>query len=286
MKTRKRHHFHQLLAATLAVGSTFQMIAPVLADGTAPGTQIKNSATATFTDGTNNYNATSNEIVITVAEVAGINIGAQSPSVTNPNAGDTLYVDYLITNTGNDPTQFFIPGVATLSNTTAFSQNGNIQIVEVNGTALGTPTNVPTAGDTTGNLLGTTGATSGSIPANPGTGTTGTIKVRIPIKVSATATAGQTLTVALGDTNPVNGENVDRTGNVGTKDVYTVDNPNGVGGESNSTPPINGVREAMATSLPITVNARQQAFATVLDALSSYNNNNTPNDLSDDIMSG
>ncbi len=278
MKTHKRHHFHQLLAATLAVGSTFQMIAPVLADGTAPGTQIKNSATATFTDGTTNYNATSNEIVITVAEVAGINITAQTPSVTNPNAGDTLFVDYLITNTGNDPTQFFIPGVATLSNTTAFSQNGPIQIVEVNGTALGTPKDVPNAGDNTGNLLGTMGATSGSIPAN------GTIKVRIPIKVSASAIAGQTLTVALGETSPANGQNQDRTGNAGTKDVYTVDNANGVGGETNSTSPSNGVREAMATSTPITVNARQQAFATVLKALSSYNNNNTPNNLLDDTL--
>lgn len=281
MKPRKNQHFKQLLAATLAVSSSFGMVAPVLAQ-TAAGSDIKNSATATFSDGTTNpdgtpkiYNATSNEVVIKVAEVAGISITAQPPSVTNPNSGDTLYVDFLITNTGNDPTQFFIPGTATLNSTTpgAFTLNGPLQIVAVNGTNLPTAVSVPTAGDTTGNLL-----PNGSIAPN-----TGTITVRVPVKVTNAATQGNTLTVSLGNTATANTDNQDQTADIDTNDVYTKDNADGATGETNGAPS-NGVREAMKTSTTISVAARQQAFATVLKAVSSYNPNNTPNVLTDDIL--
>lgn len=275
--------YRTLVAAALIANGIFQLVAPALAEGTAAGSDIKNTATATFSDGTTTYNATSNEIVITVAEIAGINITSQTPSVPAPTAGDTLYVDYVITNTGNDPTQFFIPGSATLSNTTAFSQNGPLQIVAVNGTALGTPVNVPTAGGNTGDTA-LLGPTQGSIAPNPGTGTTGTITVRVPIKVSATATAGQSLKVSLGDTATPDQQNQPETATPGTKDVYTVDNTNGVGGETNATAPTNGTREAMATSSTITVNARQQAFAAVLKAVSSYSGGTDANSLLDDVL--
>lgn len=296
MKIRKIKHFQQFLAATLAVSSSFGIVAPVIAD-TAAGQAIKNTATATFKDDDeNSYNSTSNEVVITVAEVASIMVKANTPSVTNPNAGDTLFIDYVITNNGNDPTQFFIPGNARLSNTTAFEQDTtkSIQIVAVNlnGTPVTTSVNVPKPGDittnTTGKLLqGVSGTNNGSIP--PG----GTITVRVPIKVLPTATAGQILRVSLGETaNPpdltdstyqTKTQNQDRTGNEGTKDVYTVDNADGTTGETNGAP-VNGVREAMATSDAITVNARQQAFSTVLKAVSSYSTGAKPNDVSDDVL--
>lgn len=276
--------YRTLVAAALITNGIFQLVAPALAEGTAAGQPISNTATATFSDGTTTYNATSNEIVITVAEVAGINITSQTPSVPAPNAGDTLYVDYVITNTGNDPTQFFIPGNATLNNTTAFSQNGPLQIVARDGTALGTPVNVPAAGGNTGDAA-LLGPTNGSIAPNPGTGTTGTITVRVPIKVLATATAGQTLKVSLGDTATPDLQNQPETATPGTKDVYTVDNTtSGVGGETNATAPTNGTREAMATSSTITVNARQQAFATVLKAVSSYSGGADANSLLDDVL--
>lgn len=252
------------------------MISPVLAQ-VAAGTDIKNTATATFSDGTTTYNATSNEVVIKVAEVAGISVTAQNPSVTNPNSGDTLFVDYVITNTGNDPTQFFIPGTATLSDTIKFSQDGEIKIVAVNGTNLGVPVNVPSAGGDSGTLLSATN--NGSIL--PGE----TITVRVPIKVLTGAIAGDTLNVSLGNTSTANAQNQNRTSNENnTLDIYTVDNANGVGNETNATAPINGVREAMATSSTITVNARQQAFAAILKAVSSYSNNTTPNNLTDDVL--
>jgi hypothetical protein len=286
MKLRPNSSHRHLLAVSLAAASAFYSIAPVFADGTAAGTSIKNTATGTFSDGTTTYNTTSNTVTIEVSEIAGISVAAQPPSNPSPNGNDTLYVEFLITNTGNDPTQFFIPKDATLSNTTAFSQNGPIQIVEVNGTALAPAAFVDvvagggfTDGNTTGNLLG---AAPGSFAANPGTGAIGTIKVRVPIKVSPTATAGTNLTVSLGETNPANSNNLTQV--AGTKDLYTVDNTNGVGGETNATAPSNGIREAMSTSTTITVNARLQSFVAVLKAVSGYSNNNTPNMLTDDTI--
>ncbi len=267
----------QLLAATLMIGGAWSIVLPVLADGTKAGTQIDNRATATYGDGTTGttYNATSNTVTIKVAEVAGITLTAQSPSKLSPNAGDTLYVDFVITNVGNDPTRFFIPGVAKLSNATSFSQNGKLQIVEVNGTALGTAIDVPTNGDNTGNLL-SSDATKGSFAPSE------TLKVRVPIKVNNTALKNDKTTVSLGDTNPTDAQNVDFVS--GTNDVYTVDNPD----PSTITDEVPGApaieREAMATSAEITVNSRLQAFATILKAVASYSNNNTPGILSDDTL--
>lgn len=40
-----------LLATTLAVAGVFNMVSAVLAEGTAAGTPISNTATATYTDG-------------------------------------------------------------------------------------------------------------------------------------------------------------------------------------------------------------------------------------------
>ncbi|BAZ18100.1 hypothetical protein NIES4071_99830 [Calothrix sp. NIES-4071] len=280
MKTRRDTYFRRFLAASLLVSSSFGAILPVLAQ-VASGTEIKNTATATFSDGTNTYNATSNEVVITVAEVAGITITAQTPSVTNPNAGAQVYVDFVITNTGNDPTQFFIPGIATLTGTAATgSAVGTLQIMAVNGTNLSTPVNVPGAGGSTGTLLA-----NNSISPTIGAG--GTITVRVPVTVAPGATQGQTINVTLGEianpADPTKTQNLDRTGNENqTKDVYTVDNNNGQGGETNATAPINGVREAMTTSSTITVNARLQAFSTVLKAVS--HTPGAPNDISDDIL--
>jgi hypothetical protein len=280
----KNQKLRQFIAAILLLSSSLGTISPVLAQ-VAAGSPIKNTATAKFKDdGGTEYNSTSNEIVIKVAEVAGINITAQTPSAINPNVGDTLYVDFVITNTGNDPTQFFIPGTATLSDTTNFSQNGKLQIVAVNGTNLVTAVDVPNAGDNTGDLL-----TNGSIPANFGNATNGKITVRVPIKVAiGAAVSGKTLTVSLGNTSTKDTQDKERsividTNDVNTNDVYTVDNADKITDETAGTPQ-NGDREAMATSSTITVNARQQAFATVLKAISSYSTGVKPEEVSDDIL--
>ncbi|HTL90284.1 MAG TPA: hypothetical protein VL134_12865, partial [Leptolyngbya sp.] len=271
---------HQLLAATLVISGSLSGIQSAIAQSTTAGTTISNTATATYSDGTTTYNATSNTVTVKVAEVPGINITVNAPTNAMPNAGDTLTVDFVISNVGNDPTQFFIPGTATLVDGTNFSINGQLQIVAVDGTVLPTPKDVPTNGDTTGNLLG---IPPGSIAVAPGGASkVGTVTVRVPIKVSPSAPANANTTVALGETATPNAQNVDRGNNISTKDVYTVDNPDTVAGETPGV--LTQVNEAMATSSTITVNARLQAFAAVLKAVSSYNNNGTANVLTDDTL--
>jgi hypothetical protein len=299
MKTSNNARLRRALVTTLVMGTSLHM-APVWADGTPAGVPITNKATATFTDGTTDpltgqptaYATTSNEVVITVSEVAGIALAAQTPANQSPIAGATTTVDFVITNTGNDPTQFFIPDLATLSNG-AFSQVGTTQIVAVNGINL--PANalitVPNGGGATGTLLG---AGPGSFKAaDPIAGTpAGTVTIRVTIQVapgtpdttSTTVTIGNTATASATPQNDT--RNSDRAPNIGTKDIYTFDNTaaSAVTGEGNAIAPNNGVRESMVTSLPITVGARPQAFAAVLKSVSAYTNNNTPNNPNDDTL--
>lgn len=284
------------LAMTLVLGAALPTTS-VWAAPTPAGSPIVNKATATFTDGTTTYDTTSNEVVISVAEIAGLALEAQPPvKLSNPSlpivAGDTLYVDFVITNLGNDPTQFFIPGQATLSDGVNFSQNGPIQIVGVNGTALTTAVAVPNAGGLTGALLT---PAQGSMRAADSTLVSplpaGTLTIRVPIRVATTAASGST-TVTIGRTataaTPDAGNDtrsLDRT-SIDTADLYTSDNPasdpTGTR-EANGTLPTNGVREAMATSQPIAIGSRLQAFATVLKA-QSYSTGADPNLLADDRL--
>lgn len=46
----QRQCYQSLVATALLTGSLFQLIAPVLADGTTAGTSISNTATATYED--------------------------------------------------------------------------------------------------------------------------------------------------------------------------------------------------------------------------------------------
>ncbi|MBW4527020.1 MAG: hypothetical protein KME18_17825 [Phormidium tanganyikae FI6-MK23] len=264
---------HKLLAATFVIGSSLSGVQTALAQ-TAAGTTISNTATATYSDGTTTYNATSNTVTVKVAEVPGINIVAQSPSNSTPIPGTTITVDFDITNVGNDPTQFFIPGKVKLSDGTNFEQVGDLQIISVNGTTVSA--SVPADGGETGALLGANGSIAVS----------GVVRVRATILVRPTAIATSTTTVSLGNTITPNAQNVphDPTTNAGGKDidVHTVDNADTVAGETPGV--ITQINEAMATSTAITVNARLQAFATLLKATSSYSNNNTPSVLTDDTL--
>jgi hypothetical protein len=261
------------LIAALVMGGTLQYIAPALAGSL----DIVNKASATYTDGTTTYNATSNTVTITVAEKAGITIVADTPSNTAPMAGETLYVDFTITNDGGDPTQFFIPDTATLSST-KFEIDGDLRVMSVNGAAQGTNGAgivVPAGGQRTGAFTFTGAGAGGSIPVGQ------TVVVRVPIKVLAGALTTDELRVSLGDTatapaSPayasVNNEAYVAGTGTTKKDVYTLDNPASpaVTGEYPGVLTTAEEREAMATSALIKVQARNQAFATVLKANGTY----------------
>lgn len=271
MKSHLRWTSRQLLATTLLVSGVLPLAMPVLADGTAAGTQISNTATAKYEDPTNpgvQIDATSNRVDVTVAEVAGVTVTPLA--ITDTNGGtvlpsDTVNYDYRITNVGNDPTQLFIPGSATV---TGPGTAGTLQISTNGGTSF---TDVPAAGLTTS-----------SIPAGS------SVIVRVSVIVNALAPSGAPISVRLGDTGPNDNSATtqnqpDATDGATAAEVRTVDNLNGaVTGEAAGSP-TNGEREASAVQ-QILVGSQPQAFATVLKTHTNYSDNSTPNTLTDDVL--
>jgi hypothetical protein len=272
MKTARTNKiYRQLIAASVIAGGLFQLAAPVLAI-TAAGTNISNTATATYEDPDGNpIDATSNTVEIKVAEVAGITVtpnsvskagGSPGPTI---NTGDTVNFDYNITNTGNDTTKFFIPSAPSLvEGATA----GTIQIVAFDPDGptgplapitLATPVNV-TAGADTGTLLAAVAqANNGVIPVGA------SLIVRVPVTVTAD-TSGAPIKVVLGNT----GANDNSEGTQNQPDapdtalpseIRTVDPATGTGETAGA--PVNGEREASAFQ-EIFLAAAPKAFAKVL----------------------
>ncbi|OYD93792.1 hypothetical protein CDG76_17610 [Nostoc sp. 'Peltigera membranacea cyanobiont' 210A] len=262
-KQRKLYQF--LVATSLLTGSFFQFLAPVLADGTTAGTSISNTATATYEDpnspGTT-INATSNTVVVTVAEVAGITVtgsGVTDNNGGNVAVGDLLIYTYSLTNVGNDPTKFHIPNQATTTGPGTVSgtlpNGGTVNNLQYSTDGGQTWINVPQGGVDTP-----------SVPVN------GTVLVRVPVTVQAGAQTNDVITVTLGNT-PGDAQNQLRSPDGG--DVFTVDNPDGSAGEVSGTP-VNGTREASATEqIKVGLTVKTYALATILKIRSGYNNAGT-----------
>ncbi|MEH1977376.1 MAG: hypothetical protein V7L02_30010 [Nostoc sp.] len=267
---KQRKLYQSLVGTALLTGSFFQFLAPVLADGTTAGTSISNTATATYEDpnspGTT-INATSNTVVVTVAEVAGITVTASgvtdatsSPTNTTVQVGDLLIYTYNLTNVGNDPTKFHIPNQATTTGPGTVSgtlpNGGTANSLQYSTDGGQTWTNVPQGGVDTP-----------SVPVG------GTVLVRVPVTVQAGAQTNDIITVTLGNT-PGDAQNQLRSPDGG--DVFTVDNPDGsVVGEVLGTP-VNGTREASATEqIKVGLTVKTYALATILKIRSGYNNAGT-----------
>ncbi|MBD2101035.1 hypothetical protein [Leptolyngbya sp. FACHB-261] len=291
-KTTLQYCYRPLLAAAFIVGGNFQLLAPAFAAGTVAGTSISNTATATYTDPNNPtqpINATSNTVVIKVAEVAGITVTSLGTTDTTPATpsvvGDTINYGYKVTNVGNDATLFFVPGTATVSGT-ATATAGTVQIVgymDANGTRTNiTAVNVPAGGASTAALgiqIGTNPV--GAIPAGY------SLIVEVPVTINSGAT-NSSITVVLGNTgantNAADSQNqpypTAPTGN----DLYTVDGPDGTPTDVEADgAPINGQREASASET-LQVGATPVAFATILKTNGGYSNAGTPATLNDDLI--
>ncbi len=240
-----------LLALALVGVALIPAAVPARADGTAAGTVISNTATATYADpnspGTT-LNATSNTVSVTVAEVAGITVTGLGATDTaggsNVLPGHLVNYDYKVTNIGNDPTGFFIPSAATI---TGPGTAGTIQISYDNGT---TWTNVTGAGMTTTSVVAT-----------------GSVRVRVPVTINANAATGATVAVLLGNTgandNSPGTQNQPFPTAPAGNDLYTQDVADGgAAGEINGAP-VNGEREASATQ-QVTIGSQPQAFALLL----------------------
>jgi uncharacterized repeat protein (TIGR01451 family) len=299
--SRPRHRIHSItklpdllirlvLVSSIATLGSGNLLPAVIAAPLSAGTTIKNTAVGSFVD--EDAPATtvptvveSNEVTVTVAEIAGINVTSAGVSeaaatVANAgsyqgdgtiNAGDIVYYDYLITNVGNDPTQFFIPGSpANVSSGGTFNPNNPIQVIAYNLTgnnvAPTTAVTVPAGGSVTGptTATATTGgllAKNGIIP--PG----GSITIRVPIKINTTATVNQSVSVIMGNTSP-NDNSIATQNQVyqnnSNQDIYTQDNPDGTTNAANvvietAGDPLNGDSTLNGNT---TNNHRQEASAT------------------------
>lgn len=175
---------------------------------TAANTDIKNVATATYSDGTNSYSAVSNEVTVTVAKVGGLAItpdGQTDPAVVAGQTGITK--TFTVTNTGN------------FSETVNFLASGGS--VTVSGPATITSATV------NGVDILTNAAAVQQVLAQGASAT-----VVVTYSVNSSAAAGSTIQVFLGDaTTGTNFDNVAADGS--TNEVATLD-----GGA------VNGAREA------------------------------------------
>jgi hypothetical protein len=221
-----------LLALTCAFG------AAALAQQTAGGTQISNTATASYEDGGGTtYNTSSLPVVVTVANVAGLAItpdgGGGSVVAGNTNAS----VVFTVTNTGN------------FSDTVTFQGNGGSLIVggAINLTNV-TEAFVDANGDGNFNgadvniLTNPLPVTSASVAAN------GSISVVVKYNVPASATGS--VTIQLGDT-PGGGNGDNAVADLSANEVR------------NTTAGVNGRSEGRGNySVSILVDATLQTYLT------------------------
>ncbi|MFE4107812.1 beta strand repeat-containing protein [Almyronema epifaneia] len=259
------------LAKFLIAAGLLQTALPVLAQVTSAGTQITNQATAEF-NYVNNLgvnvlnNATSNTVSVEVAEVAGITVSSQGVTDTSGGTvapGDSLIYRFQVTNLGNDATRFFLPGQAVVSGSATLTTI----TADLNGDGT-FETTIPSTGLVT-NVIGVGEA----------------IDVNVTVQVAPTAATGDSISVQFGNTAP--NDNTAATQNqpdapdsAGVDEVRTVDAANGAPGETDGSP-LNGEREASAVQTA-TVAAKPQAFATLLNVRSNYDDNGTANAINDD----
>ena len=269
-KTNSKSSFYRLIAATLTISGVSSLL-PYLAIAqvvppTPANTQILNRASGTYVDPNNPLipiNATSNTVTVTVAEVAGItNVPAGIIDVNGGSVslGDVVNFDFLVTNTGNAPSNIVFPAVANI--TTVGLNAGTLEYqldLNNNGDFLD-----PGEGLQTGSFTTTTPIPAGS-----------SVRVRVVGTVTAAA-AGAPVSVRLGDTGandnsagtqnqPDSGLEPPLVGVDGTNanEVRTVN----VGPDA----PVNGEREASAIQATTVATAvRNVALATVLKARTAY----------------
>lgn len=192
-KTFRWQAYKPLLATGLAIAGLFNMVGAVVAEGTLAGTPISNTATATYDDGTGTppIDAVSNTVTINVAEVAGLTVTSSGFDDDNGGSiveGDTLFYDFLVTNTGNAPTYVFVPGANNIGVT-----NGNITSVDiVNPTTGAVIEAIDPAGEST------QGGALDAIAVD--TGFTVRVTVTAALDNPAGGSTGQSVEVRFGDT--------------------------------------------------------------------------------------
>ncbi len=276
----RRRYLRPLVSASLILGSLFQLAVPVFADGTDAGIQIRNQSEATYEDPNNpdvEINATSNTVIVEVAEVAGLLVtpdGVNDENLGSIATGDVLQFDFEITNIGNEETNIAIPGL----------DNITINGLDTDPAAVPAPITVTADLDGDGTFetpIPPTGLTTSTpILADQ------SIKVRVEGTVSEDV-AGAPINVQLGDTgandnSPATQNQPDEPGGSNDNEVRTVD-------ADPTEAPVNGEREGAAfQEVLLSTEIKELATITVLkriigpSTIALVDNSGSPDDASDD----
>lgn len=288
-KTNSKSSFYRLIAATLTISGVSSLL-PYLAIAqvvppTPANTQILNRASGTYVDPNNPLipiNATSNTVTVTVAEVAGItNVPAGIIDVNGGSVslGDVVNFDFLVTNTGNAPSNIVFPAVANIT-TVGLSTAPGPGTLEYR-LDLNNDGDFQDLGEglQTGSFTTTTPIPAGS-----------SVRVRVVGTVTAAA-AGAPVSVRLGDTgandNTAGTQNQPDSGaepplTTGTDPVAGAAEIRTVNVAPDA--PVNGEREASAIQATTVATAvRNIALATVLKARTAYSPGLT-NAVTDDLL--
>lgn len=265
-----------VIASALAIGGVFNLVGLVLADGTAAGTQITNTATATYRDpdGTP-QTATSNPVVVEVAEIAGITVThTKVTEVTDPadgdppGPGDLMEFVFDITNVGNDETDISLPAIANF--TGPVDSVTKIELLDPTD-----PENGPR-----------TAITSRTDFENLDSGDK--IQVAVTVLVSTSAQNDDIITVQYGDT-PGNGQNQPYDSSGGSvftddNDATDVANNTQTTAEAGPEAPANGEREASDTGeVTIGKEPLEQPLVELKKTIDNHTEN-TANDPTDDNL--
>lgn len=150
------------------------------------GTAISNTATSSYSDGTDSFTTTSNTVSVTVSNIAGLAITPDAGSRANVVRGQTN-VDFLftVTNTGN------------FTNQVVFKASG--ASITKTGDATVTAAVIDVDGSNTINVGDTDIFTNGSDVTSANVIQDGTLKVIVRVDVLFIAVGGSTINVQLGD---------------------------------------------------------------------------------------
>ncbi|MBV9924656.1 MAG: hypothetical protein JOZ96_06395 [Acidobacteria bacterium] len=194
----KRHtsptRLRALPGVLLALAALCLSAAPALGQATSGGTTISNQASATYSDGTNNYSVNSNTVTVTVANVAGLVITPDGGSVPTVTAGQTnVDFTFTVTNASNFATQVRFPASGA-----AIVPSGPVTVtqavIDVNGNGID-------AGDIDIFANGSPVV----YPGSPYLARNASFNVVVRVSVNAGAAAGANISVTLGDAS---GDNV------------------------------------------------------------------------------
>jgi hypothetical protein len=182
----------------LLLAITCMMAAPAFAQ-TDGGTDINNTASAVYSDGSTSYEVISNTVTVKVSNVAGLTNTPDGAALgSQVVAGETgILYSFTINNTGNfsDRVQFLTGGASIRLSGTA-SATITRAVIDV-----GTTPNEIDGSDT--DIFGNAGPVTSAVMAR-----NTSIRVLVEVSVGAGATAGQTVVVTHGDA-ATDGQNAD-----------------------------------------------------------------------------